>query len=142
MTDRTQIIADEIANDPLSRGYAAMSDEQVADSMNAVNRTVNTQSVSVEEIADAFVVSELNLMTLQKEIRLWNRLALSETIDVNNQTVIDMLTDSFPAPGAPTNGQTLPRLNALKTQTVSRGDELGVGFVAPGHVIEARLRNG
>lgn len=38
MADNLQILSDEITNDPLGRGYAAMSDQEIADSLNTINR--------------------------------------------------------------------------------------------------------
>ena len=36
----TKTLADEVANDPLVRGYSGMTDQQIADSLNTVDRVV------------------------------------------------------------------------------------------------------
>lgn len=52
------ILINEIENDPLSRGYAAMTDRQVADSLNMVNRSANRLAL-VQEVR-SYLATELN----------------------------------------------------------------------------------
>ncbi len=48
------VLTDELRNDPLGRGYAPMTDEEVAGALNEKNRRVPTQRfISMRAIAAA-----------------------------------------------------------------------------------------
>lgn len=49
MSDRIQAIRDELDADPLTRGYAGMTDIQVADSMNAIDRPAPIGTTKVRD---------------------------------------------------------------------------------------------
>jgi len=52
MTDYYQTLITELQTDPLNRGYASMTDEQVAAALNEANRHVPTQRfISMRAIA-------------------------------------------------------------------------------------------
>ena len=58
-----QILANEITNDPLIRGYSGMTDQQITDDMNTVYRTRNRTSMSGSEIWAQTVSSEYNALS-------------------------------------------------------------------------------
>lgn len=53
----------ELVTDPLSRGYAAMTDTQAAASLNAVDRSVARTSITGSDLLSAAVYSEVAALT-------------------------------------------------------------------------------
>ena len=53
-----EILKAEVTDDPLARGYSGMSDQAVADSMNAVDRTVDREMVPTHDIYEAIIPAE------------------------------------------------------------------------------------
>jgi len=54
MSDFYETLISELQNDPLNRGYASMTNEEVAASLNEINRRVPTQRfISMRAIAAA-----------------------------------------------------------------------------------------
>jgi uncharacterized protein YaaW (UPF0174 family) len=100
---------DEVFNDPLRRGYAAMTDEQIAESLNVHDRPV-------QGILAADFVTMANDGTLAK-IELIRNSGLAGQVE---EAIASMVARK-------------PIENAQ-----SRGQELGLGEVRVGHVQEAR----
>jgi hypothetical protein len=117
-----QAIADEIASDPLRRGYAGMTDAEVAESLNAASREVDVQSVTGQTIFEALVKSEYDALPADDK-RLVQAIVGMETILLGSQnTRADLL--------------------ALGKTIVSRARELQLGYVKPGYVQKARAQFG
>lgn len=51
-------LVDELANDPLGRGYAGMTAQQAADDLNAIIRTRPRTAVPASEVFARFVPAE------------------------------------------------------------------------------------
>ena len=61
----------EIDNDPLGRGYAGMTDQQVAASLNASDRNVNKSLMEATEVLNAVDVTEWGaLLPTQQDLFL------------------------------------------------------------------------
>jgi len=126
------IIKEEITNDPLSRGYSGMNDEEVAIDMNTVYREEDVATVEGQDIFEAVVPSEYNALT-DKQVNLLHAIIGMGSIRVNGSNTKTALLAMFGA-GTTTRGN----LASLQKRDVSRGVELGAGIVKPGNVWEAR----
>lgn len=126
------ILKAEITGDPLARGYAGMTDLQITTSLNVVDRTRQRATIPVSEVVRAFVASELDALTTGKKANLQIML-MAGTIEVNNTNVRAVFFDAFASGSA-----TRTALIALADETVSRGEELGIGFVSLGNVQQAK----
>lgn len=127
------ILSDEITNDPLARGYAGMTDAQVAASLTGViDRTKTRATVSGSEIFNATDDVEYAALT-DAQKSAWDALCAIETIDTGNGVAKAREAELF---GAGTT--TRSNLVALRTESVSRAQELGLGNVNEGDVRQAR----
>ena len=125
------ILKDEIDNDPLGRGYAGMSDQEVTDDMLTEYRSVSVGSIPSEDIVAALVPSEVNVLTVVQQRNLWGVIGAG-SVKPDDTEVKNFFADLF---GAGTT--TRANLLALATQLISRAAELGIR-VKPGLVAEAR----
>ena len=120
----------EITGDPLSRGYAAMSNEEVADSLNTINRSRNRTLVSPGEMQRAVNGGEFVALTDVKQ-RAWLAILSDNVNPIDANTIAQVIAIWSP-------GTTRTNLIALQTEDVSHAVELGLGVVRVGHVQEAR----
>ena len=58
------ILRSEIQSDPLTRGYAGMTDIQVADSLNTVDRTRNRSVITGKEVKERMQSEEYKRLTI------------------------------------------------------------------------------
>lgn len=122
----------ELVNDPLTRGYAGMSDEAAAVSLNTPNRTPDRLSITGGMIAASMVRTELAALTAadQNYVRALlpcDQIPLTATIKTE-------LSNIF---GAGTTTRT--NLLAMIKRTGSRAEELNLGEpVTPSHIADAR----
>ena len=121
----------ELQTDPLTRGYAAMSDQQAADDLNTVYRTRNRSVMTGKEVKDRIDTTEWASRTdAQKQIilALCNRDDL-DPFGIDAQIFQDAMAGA-------TN--TLDALNSYRVESISRAEELGFGFVTAANVDSAR----
>ena len=122
----------ELDTDPLTRGYSGMTDEQAADDLNTVYRTIPRDSMNGDEIFAATDNAEFaNLSDHKRD--LWVSFTSKDIINAYEQTNIDFLDYIFGA-----GSTTKSTLASLREQDVSRGVELGLGTVKVGDVQFAR----
>jgi hypothetical protein len=130
------ILYDEITNDPLARGYAGMTNEEVSNDLNTVYRTRNRASMSGDEIYQQTVPAEFLALTADNK-QLWMAFCGRDSINpfatANVQTVVQIFGSV---------STTVANLNASRVESVSRAVELGLGFVLPGEVDTARTYGG
>lgn len=122
----------EIDDDPLGRGYAAMSNAEVADDLNTEYRNISVDTIPSEDIVAALVPSEVNALTVIQQRNLWGVIGAG-SVKPDDADVKAFFAGLF---GAGTT--TRANLLALATQIVSRGAELGLGTVYAPYVLEAR----
>ena len=127
------ILKTEIATDPLGRGYSSMTDLEVATDLNIIYREVDVESVSGQEIFEAVVPLEYNVLT-DKQINLLHAIMGLGSISVNGINTRTALLSMF---GSGTT--TRSNLATLQKRDVSRAEELGLPYVYEGHVQEARI---
>jgi len=146
------ILSEELANDPLARGYSGMSDEAATADLNTEYREVN-YPVLIDAVN--YAVREAGKWTsyrekadLQTVEGTYDNQSMREFMDmfasftslpeIDLQGVyMDGLIDAMVAEGSMGAG-VAASLKAFGVQTVSRGTELGIGIVRVGEVEEAR----
>lgn len=128
-------IADEINADPLGRGYSSMSDQEIADSLNTVDRVVSVNSIESQDVVAALVPSELAGLSAANQRYLWGVIGAG-AIRPDDAEVKAFFLGLF-GPGTGTRAN----LGALANKTISRAQEAGLGEVNPPVVNIARALN-
>lgn len=126
----TDILKDELANDPLTRGYASMTDETAADDLNSVYRSRDRTSMTASEVLNAVDNAEYTALANAAKDRLWQLLGIG---DLNPFGVEATLMQSIFGAGA-----TITALAAARVESITRAQELGLSPVKVGQVEEAR----
>ncbi|HUT88686.1 MAG TPA: hypothetical protein VMY37_04270 [Thermoguttaceae bacterium] len=125
------ILKTELQVDPLTRGYATMSDAEVAASLNTVNRERNRPTLTGSAVLNAINEAEFDLLTAEKQQRIWDLLHLGE---LNPHGVeATLFVDIF----GPTSA-TITQLKLIRVEAVSRATELEISRVRVGDVERAR----
>lgn len=124
-------LREEIQNDPLSRGYAGMTDQQIADDLNSKYRSKNKTGVSGKDISDAINSAEYSALSDAQKDRIIN-FTQRQSVDPFGfaQTVF---LDIFAG-----GSTTIQNLSNIRVESISRADELGWREVKIGHVIDAK----
>ena len=148
------ILVQELRDDPLRYGYANMSDDEVAASLNEPRYSVPTQRfVSMRAIAAVlddieYAKVKAAIQTLaQQSPRVADMLVFLNMpcddsgttggLDFGNESV-RMIIQSLPAVDSTITQATVNKLLALGEKEVSRAEELGLGEVNQYHVASAR----
>lgn len=127
-----QALKSELDSDPLGLGYAAMSDVEAADSLNAPTREPNRDSISGGELAAAIDFAEYAALGTAIHRQYLQLLTAAPELPVKGP-LRSTLAGFFPQ-----NSATRQNIAALLKQTGSRAQELGLGVVTPSHVADAR----
>jgi predicted flap endonuclease-1-like 5' DNA nuclease len=127
-----QVLNTELTTDPLTRGYAGMTDEEAATDLNTVYRTLPVDTVPGSDIFNNTDDAEYGALTAEQQNRWLNMCGVTD-IDVSSGVAKSLEAELF---GVGTT--TRSNLAALKTRDVSRGEELGFGLVRVGDVEFAR----
>lgn len=122
----------ELTGDPLTRGYAGMTDAQAATNLNAVNRTRNKTSLTGSQVLNAVDKTEFNALVAANKQLVWDILHLGDLNPFGIEA--DLMTDVFGG-----GSTTIAALAVLRVEAISRAVELGLGVVKVGHVQMARL---
>jgi len=139
-------LKDEITSDPLAIGYAGMTDQQVADSLNTASRTrLNPLSRNdairwlarhdgVDKLEKAASTGSQTSRSIAKAVLL---LIQSETtLDVADEEIMGMI-DQLVTGNVFTSAEK-GDLVMLATETISRAQEIGLGRVNEGDIASAR----
>jgi|GEM_PF-3292999 hypothetical protein len=115
---------DELANDPLARGYTGMTDSQLIASLNAEDRSQNRTSMTGREVKSHIDATEFAGKTnAQKQ-------QVIELIKRNDLDLFgldeDILVDIFAGDSA-----TATALSAARKESISRAAELGLPEITP-----------
>lgn len=128
---KEEILALELSADPLTRGYAGMSDDEVADSLNTENRQVIKDLMTGDEIAAAASPAEYLALPEGQKDRF---IAVCSNANINPQGfIVTVIVDIFGQ-----GSDTITALAAARLQSVTRAKELGIPKVKVGWVMEAR----
>jgi len=117
-----RILEDEIAGDPLGRGYSAMNDVQLLSSLNAADRSRNRTSMTGREVKSQVDSTEYNALSdakKQQMIELMKRDDL-DLFGLDKEIMIDIFG------GASTTGTSLV---TARVESITRGVEIGWGVV-------------
>ncbi len=132
-------LKDELANDPLARGYLGMTNEEAATDLNTSYRTRNRTSMTGDEIAQAADPAEFNGLDDGSANNTadvkghWLALCGRETIDPFAAANVQLVVAIFGG-----GSTTVANLNAARVESITRAVELSLPFVKPGHVEFAR----
>lgn len=121
----------ELTNDPLTRGYSAMSDEQASESLNKADRQPNRETLDSGLFVGSIVASDYAGLTADQRDRV--RLLATPPLLYVSPHIRQELRDMFP-PGSATR----TNLRAVLMKQGSRAEELGLGRVNPSDVADAR----
>lgn len=131
MADIT-IIQNEITNDPLTRSYSGMTDQQVADDLNTVYRTRVRSSMSGDDVFQATDTTDWTGLTADQQ-NLWMSFCGRSAIDPAGASNVALVENLF---GNPSTTRT--NLLNIRTENISRAVELGLGTVTEGDIWDAR----
>lgn len=127
----------ELSTDPLTVGYSEMDDATAADSLNdtSTGRTLPVDIFSGAEIFEMIDAAEFDALTAADKVLVDRVLGLGDGITVSPSSKARVVLLAAFDVG------TVSRMAmvAAVSRTVSRAEELGLGFVYPGHVQTARL---
>jgi len=129
----TEVLWNELSGDPLERGYSAMTDAEAAADLNTEYRTRNLDSVTGDECFSATDPTEFGALTDHKQ-DVWVSFCGRDSIDPFGAANVAFVQWVFGQ-----GSDTLAALAGIRTEAQSRADELGLGYVKPGHVENARL---
>lgn len=109
---------DEIINDPLGRGYAAMTDQQLLTSLNAKSRTRNRVSMTGREVKAQVNIAEYNVLSDAKKQQMLE-LIKRDDLDLFGLDR-DILIDIFGG-----GSTTVSNLATARVEIISRSEEIG-----------------
>jgi len=114
------ILADELFNDPLGRGYAAMTHEEVVADFNTAYRSRNRKSLSGDEAFASTDAAEFAALTPEAK-NMWLSFCGRSQIDPFSAANVAFVQYLFGGGSA-----TIANLAALRVESISRAQELGV----------------
>src|SRR3972149_1374860 len=128
------ILRNELVDDPLSRGYSGMSDDQAAADLDAVYRTRTRTYMDSAEIYEKTDSTEFQAKTDPQKVYIRDIWTLGENVDVRSGSKArNVYITIFGAGSA-----TVQALAAALNVPISRAEELGLSVVLAGEVGEAR----
>ena len=113
------MLKSEILTDPLGRGYATMSDREVADRSNINDRPRNRTSMTASEVYNAIDQGEWTALSAAVRAEIWDILHLDEINPFGREA--QRFASIFP-----NNGVTITALKAARVESISRAVELGL----------------
>lgn len=130
MTNFTNLKA-ELDSDPLARGYAGMTDAEVAASLNTPDRSRGRATMSGSEILNEVDPTEWAAKTDAQKQLVWDICHLGNVNPFGIEA--NLMVDVFGGGSA-----TITALAAARVETITRAQELGLGVVREGTVQQAR----
>lgn len=143
------ILRSEIANDPMKRGYAAMTNAEVAASLNTADRThVDSTFATWRKMLADLGPTVTATVKAKVEAAAEGNAAVAIALDMlgeygdgggldlghaNTRAVIDQL-----AAGGVLTADEATAIKGIAEAVISRATELGLGEVGAGHVARAR----
>lgn len=127
------VLKAEIDGDPLVRGYAGMTNQQIADDINTAYRD-NWRPISSSQLFEAIDSTEFVALSDANKSRVDRLLGLGENIQTAPGSKSRAELVAVFGGGSQTAANLLPIANPGQT----RGQELGIGFVRVGQVAEAK----
>lgn len=133
MTDRIAVILDEITNDPLALGYAGKSDREVADLLNTGGKATRIKAeMSGDDVFQQTDPAEFSSLADTKK-QLWLAFCARDFLSPSNSANVAFVKFIFGDLSVSQGNFITARL-----ESISRGENLGLGFVGEGDVWDAR----
>jgi len=132
--DKIAVIAAELTNDPLGRGYAGMTDEQATASLQVKDRSVMRDTMTSSEIFEAIDPAEFAALSSGDKVAIQTVLGLGEGVKIGPSSKARAFLLAAFGPG--TNTRT--DLATVASETKSRAEELGITRIHLGDVQNAR----
>ena len=124
------LLAEEIQTDELGRGYAGMSHAEKAADMNTEYRTRILATLSSAQIYEATVSADFQGLNDAQKAYVRDVWGLGENVDVSpGSKARAVYVAIFGAESA-----TITALQAMLTESITRGEEIEWGHVKVGHV--------
>ena len=128
------ILRNELADDPLGRGYSGMTDLEAANDLNSQYRTRTLDNLDGGTVYDQVDVAEFTALTAEDKEEVWAIVHLGANIPVySGSKARDRFISIFGG-----GSTTISNLQAIITVSISRSQELGLGTVSEGDVYKAR----
>jgi len=121
-------LRNELDDDPLARAYADMTKHEAADDFNTIYREVNVNSLTGDQCFQATDPTEFANLSDHKQ-DLWLSFCGRNSIDPwasENEAFVKWIFGD--------TSTTVSNLGSMRTQMVSRAEELGLGDVTTGDV--------
>lgn len=132
------ILVPEIQNDPLGRGYSAMSDAEVATDLSTEYRTDIASTLTSAEIYESMDVTEFQGKTDAQKEYVRDILGLGGVVAVGPSSKARAVMLAIFGGGS----NTIQALADALESPISRANELGIGNVSSGHIASAREQIG
>ena len=129
-------LEDELANDPLGRGYSGMTDQQITDSLNALTRTRERTTMSSGEIMEHINSAEFIALGNAAKSRVDRVLGLGAEVIIGPGNIHNAVQELLGAFGG--GSTTISNLATARSVAISRAQELGISGPKVGHVEDAR----
>lgn len=132
------ILHDELINDPLTRGYAGMTDEEAANDINTIYRSIQKTTLTGAEIYEQTDIPEFQGLAASEQAWVRDIWGLGGDIKVDAGSKARAVYLTVFGGGS----ATITNLLAELTIAVSRARELGLPSVTPGDVTAAKAWEG
>jgi hypothetical protein len=121
------ILRDELVVDPLTRGYAAMSDQEAADDLNSIypapdTRTRNRTSMMASKVYNAIDQTGWVALSAVQQQEVWDILHMGEVNPFGREA--SRFVAIFGG-----GSLTITALKAARVESITRAIELEIGFV-------------
>lgn len=126
------ILSQELENDPLTRNYSAMSEQEAADDLNTEYRNRNLESMRPTEVYNNIDQTEWSALEASEQQEIWDILHLGDPLNPFGREANRFLAIF----GGGSN--TITALQEARVEDISRADELGLGFILASDVEKAR----
>ena len=125
------VLAAELSDDPLTRGYSGMNDAEAAADLNTAYRTRGRATMTGSEIMNEIDKSEWDALLPTAQQTVWNILHLGEVNPFGVEATL--MVDVFGG-----GSDTITALAQARMESITRAEELGLTRIRPGTVAEAR----
>lgn len=126
-------LQDELTNDPLTRGYAGMTNQQAADSLGIVDRDKNLDAITGDEMFQQTDSTQFERLTDSKKAQ-WLSFCNRGSIDPFATANVNFVQYVFGG------GVTVSNLQTTRVVLQSRANELNLGPIGEGAIWD--IRNG
>ena len=131
-----QELIDEIVNDPNTRSYSGMTDQQIFDDLHntTLGATRPRAVMTASEVYNQIVEAEMDLLSAEDQDKIWNILHLGDINPFGLEATVFQTV--FGDPGSST---TVDNLQSARLEPISRVTQLGLSGVTVGEIHRARL---